>query len=323
MLYAPRPFKRACRQRSTGARRLDPTVEQALQPATLKAYKNALRRFHKSAVAHNVFIAELGVLDDFSLEYKNDFAWAQIHGPVTKSQFELLLAATYKLFPDSKVMMHQSKEVLKSWRVVVVPRHTRPMSKVWAHHLSKKMRRRHGWKKASLLPMQYHFCLRPTEARNLRGRDLLSEAETTVPGMVGVLLGTRVRTKVKRTQVSRSTDPIAVALVNAYKEHTAPDELLCDTSAGQYSKMIKDAMVECAVTSARWTPHGPRSGKASDMYLANVPFTEIREHGRWAHDGSLRIYLDIAGALNAQINKELADARAAALASELSFLPLF
>lgn len=309
---------------------MDPIVEAALQPSTLKAYKRALWKFYLWAHGNDVIIHSHEELDDFFCEYKNDVAWQQRRSQpgcsfvVTKSALETLLAAAQKIFPEIKQGMYQTREVLKSWRVAFAPNHTTPMSGLWAYHLARSAASTHGSRKAGLLPPQYHMCLRPTEALRIQRGDLLSEAETTVPGMVGVLLGTRKRTKVRRQQVARSSDPVAVALVNHYKASTSDDEIISGgMTLAQYNAMIKAAMTNAHLTSGKWTAHSPRSGRASDMYLADEPFIKIRETGRWGHDGSLRIYLETASVLCAKVNKELSDARAAALASHRNFTQLF
>lgn len=299
--------------------------EEALQPKTLRAYQNAMMAFYKWAVAHDIVIDHPDQLDDFYLEFKNDLAWAKIHGPVTKSKYETLLAATQKLFPETKVSMFGSREVLKSWKVVVLPRHTSPMSSCWAHHLSLKgMAKKIGGRKAGVLPLQYHFCLRPTEALKLCGRDLLAEHETTRPGTVAVLLGTRKRIKAGRQHVARSKNPTAVALVNYYKKTTKPDEYIAgDFSLAADNKVIRDAMQVLKLAPGKWSGHSARSGRASDLFLGGTDFVTIRETGRWSCDSSLRVYLDVATVLCANINQELEAAPADAERSESDFLELF
>ena len=49
----------------------------------------------------------------------------------------------------------------------------------------------------------------------------------------------------------------------------------------------------------------PRAGFASDAVLANRPFVEIREGGRWQSDTSLRGYLDVVAVVAGQMAVEL------------------
>lgn len=308
---------------------MDPIVEAALQPATLKAYRRALWKFYLWAHDNGVIITSHEELDDFFMEYKNDVAWQTLRTKpgcsfvVTKASMETLLAAAQKIFPEMKQGMYQAREVLKSWRAAVTPRHTTPMSGPWAHHLARAATPSHGSRKGGLLPLQYHMCLRPSEVLRVTGKDLLSESETTVPGMVGVLLGTRKRTKVRRQQVARSSDPVAVALVNHYKASTEDEDYMSgEMSLAQYHAMIKKAMEVSHLTTGNWSAHSPRSGRASDMFLADEPFIKIRKAGRWSHGGSLRTYLDLASAMCAQVNKGLAAPRAAALESQRNFTQL-
>lgn len=305
-------------------RRMDPMVESALAPATIKAYKRELRKFHNWARAHDLIIRTGPELDGFLVEYRNAAEWHAIHGPLSKSMFETLVAAAQKLFPDARAELTNARACLKGWRVTVTPRHTAPMNRRWAHFLGLRIARRRGARRGATLVLQYHFCLRPTEALNLRGKDLIGTRDSAVPGTVGVCLGTRRRTKAKRQQVSRSSDPIAVALVDWLQSITGEEEFVCgSTSLSQYNAFIKEASLAEGLDSARWTAHSPRAGKATDMYLANEDFVRIREHGRWTVDASLRIYLDAASVLCANINRQLAAKNAMALAAEQSFLTAF
>ena len=53
-----------------------------------------------------------------------------------------------------------------------------------------------------------------------------------------------------------------------------------------------------------WTCHAARAGWATEAWMRGVPFTQLRELGRWKSDSSLRVYLDAVGAMAIQNEPE-------------------
>ena len=53
-----------------------------------------------------------------------------------------------------------------------------------------------------------------------------------------------------------------------------------------------------------FTPHSCRAGFASEGRMANRPYSEIKEEGRWISDASFRTYIDVVSA--AAISQTLA-----------------
>ena len=55
----------------------------------------------------------------------------------------------------------------------------------------------------------------------------------------------------------------------------------------------------CTIAGLRpiWTSHASRCGWATEAWMRGVPFTTLRELGRWKSHSSLRIYLDSVGAM--------------------------
>ena len=73
---------------------------------------------------------------------------------------------------------------------------------------------------------------------------------------------------------------------------------------------------------AGWTPHSPRAGYATDAIARDVPFSEVKETGRWFSDSSLRVYIDVIGASG--ISRQLVEAgRESALIYALKHLAKF
>ena len=72
-----------------------------------------------------------------------------------------------------------------------------------------------------------------------------------------------------------------------------------------------------------WTPHSPRSGFASELTAAGVPFVEIRERGRWLAGTSLRTYIDVVSSASIAVSLRLSGLAAAIAYSQANFLHFF
>ena len=84
-----------------------------------------------------------------------------------------------------------------------------------------------------------------------------------------------------------------LALLNSSRRGQRLTSCTCYQS---YARWCKRAWRALGITGL--TPHSPRAGWASYWRLAGMPFTELRELGRWSSDKSLRIYLDIISVSN-------------------------
>ena len=75
--------------------------------------------------------------------------------------------------------------------------------------------------------------------------------------------------------------------------HTTPkgQNIFGEISLAQYQTLFK--WLCFALQVCDYSPHSPRAGFASEGFLKKIPFTELRETGRWTSDSSLRIYLDV------------------------------
>ena len=101
---------------------------QGLTPGSVTAYQRALTIFLECLHFRGVEVEEQYEVDDLLVEFRNDpTAWRG--KAVSKSNFETLIAALEKALPHHKGTYDYAKQVLASWRVSFIPRHTIPMSR--------------------------------------------------------------------------------------------------------------------------------------------------------------------------------------------------
>jgi hypothetical protein len=110
-----------------------------------------------------------------------------------------------------------------------------------------------------------------------------------------LLLGAKTGTKSRREQsaVLLHLSGFADMLIRAFKSSTPPGcRLTTISSVGAYNACLRKAQKSAKLGWLHATAHSPRAGWASELRLAGVEFTELRERGRWVSDSSLRMYLD-------------------------------
>ena len=143
--------------------------------------------------------------------------------------------------------------------------------------------------------LQSRTGLRPMEMLSLVPTDItLPEEQDQAYATIG--LGIRTNTKLKRPQsisIQCASDPELVELLRRLKLCTPPSARLFPYSIGWYRHIISKIEGDVLGLDFHWTGHSPRAGWASDLRARGVPFTEIRELGRWLSDASLRVYLDL------------------------------
>ena len=136
------------------------------------------------------------------------------------------------------------------------------------------------------------------QARGLRPSELhvtLPEALHFGDRSVAVLcLGARTGTKANRAHavmVNGQRHALAMLFLRILV-HSTPrgQRLVGQVTLARFESLMATA---CRVLHLpALTPHGARAGFATDGVLQGKGFVELREEGRWAHDASLRIYLD-------------------------------
>ena len=185
--------------------------------------------------------------------------------------------------------------------------HTVPLSQPWVLLFSCWLSQTGQSRLGAILLIQYVQCVRPSEALSLfADHFLLPEEFPPLEGLAVFFLGPRGGTKAGRPQHSLITDPIILWLLRHFRRTVPRGERLCSLrSLSGYAAWIERAATYFGLGAVGWSPHSPRAGRASDLTLANRPFLEIRELGRWQCDRTLRRYLDIMAVAGGEIAARL------------------
>lgn len=299
-------------------------VIAALKPGTVNNYRKALIMFLAWCFFFGLEITDYWwMLDDYLLECKNCPVWPKIRGKgVSKKEFETLICAIVKCLPQLRTGLPEVRQALKAWKVVVAVSHTVPMYRPWALLIALRLGRM-GWPRTgALLVLQYFFALRPSELLGLLGRNLVAAAVSTRKGVVAVVVGELRGTK--RAQVVRCLDPLCRLIVDYFFETTpADDPISGGLSYSTYYNQLKKACLAEGFEDIGFAPHSPRAGRASDLGADGEDFVAIREHLRHRQDQSLRIYLDVILALNAQLMHQLHKRLSDAAVAKRDFTKLF
>jgi integrase len=278
---------------SIGAASFDLCFLEGLRPRSLAIYKKALSDW-KHWIGQDVAgIHYAWELDRSLLSYARSLN-------ISKSKLQHLLSAIERVSPHCKGKLILATAHIKCLQEVHPTKHTTPMSWVGCLCVSWWLANHDFSRVGGLLIIQWAAALRPSEALNLRIEDITVSTLPSSLGAVILRLGVKSRTKVNRAQfviLRPDRAPIAVRVVKAFLASTPPGcRLTSLVTTSQYGRLLERAFCALKVPHL-WTSHSPRAGWASDSVLRGLPFTDIREHGRWVSDASLRHYLDIVGTL--------------------------
>ena len=276
-----------------GPRRLDHHQIRRVQPQTIETYRREARGFTTWALANQLNPIGVDEWDDALVEYKN--ACESLLSP---SKFCNLLAAVELFFPRMKGELKWAHAVLRGWEKCHVIKHTVPLGKSPGKLVSIYLAAAGHVRLGLGLVLQCHTGLRPSEMLGLCPQHIsFPHLRGGVGESVVLALGVRFGTKAQRPQVAmlpaRYGD-IVEALFSCAQQ-TPPDQPLFPYSITQYRTLLKSAEAALGL-GVGWGPHSPRAGWATDSRAEGVPFTEIREGGRWVSDSSPRIYLDVQSA---------------------------
>lgn len=244
-------------------------------------------------------------MDDLLVEWRADTTWGDGGKNPSKSQYEKAIASIEKFYPPLKGNLLYARAVLSSWKVVTTPHHTVPMSRPFAMLLSCWLSQHGLARMGATLLLQYLQCLRPSEALQMHAF-VLPEEYPPAQGSGVIFLGVKTGTKAGRPQITFVRDPIALLICRRWRKTLVRgDRLATHRSLSIYAHFICQAAQAYGYGDVGWTPHSPRAGFASDSAIANKPFVETREAGRWVSDKSLRTYLDIMAVMGGQLASQL------------------
>ena len=255
--------------------------------------------------------------DDLLVEWKNDCL-------LSKANFEAAVAAAEFVFPRFRGHLAWSHRVIAGWAVAHVARHTVPLGLgpacLIAAHLAADGHPRLGL----AIVIQRLLGLRPSEVLAIQARDVsLPEHSTVSQTPLAVIgLGIRGGTKAKRAQAVMLRDVLGIGIVRWLCNETPADEPLAGYTYEQYRRLLQKVERSLGL-EVGWTPHSPRSGFASELTAAGVPFTELRERGRWLADSSLRTYIDVVTSASIAVSLRLSGLASAIAYAQANFLQFF
>lgn len=280
------------------------------------AYKRFILHFVIWCGLNNIEPEETWEYDDLLTEYA---AGSGDAAPVTKSQFQGLVAAIEKILPHLKGHIPLARACLASWSVSFTPRHAVPLNLAFACYLAMALCDLGMPTVAILLVLQTGLGLRPSEALGLTKWDLLLPWEIPKSGGAGlVLLGVKRGTKSGRPQTVRAENPLVLALMQLVRlVVTATGRLTGIKSLAGYAWCLRAAMQHLHIGEAGWTPHSPRAGFVTDMYLAGRTPADIASFTRHMSLKSLRSYLDATSVTSGQLAVYLRSHLAEASRAEL------
>ena len=265
---------------------------EALKPQTQKTYLSALRDFEAFACASRLQLNTRREVDAAAFQY------ILCH---TKSRGENLVAALYKCYPPLRGHLVWTAARLKVLAVSAPPVHHLPMDWLVALAIAYFAVRRGVPRHGALLLLQWLFGLRPSEALNLRGDDLVvADCSLRSARLSFIRVGALRGTKAGRPQIVRARpgDRAANFVLALLARRTPADTFLSSLrTLPQLQAVIARGLSDAAI-NLRFTPHCPRAGWATYRHTSGQSFTSLREDGRWRSDDSLRVYLDVVANTN-------------------------
>ena len=259
-----------------------------------KAYLRALEAFHAFCVRRQFVLTDTMSVD------RALFTYVQEH---RRACGEVTLSALLRAYPPLRFALPWSAAAVRDLAQAQPTDHHPPMPWGVALLLAESMRLHGMLRRAGCLLLQWRLGLRPGEMLQLRREDLQFNPVGVGIVRLGMLRGTKTR---RRAAVRVAEhDWRTRLLMSWFLRHTAPEARLCDWLR---TPQITSALVQAANhwgLRPKWTAHTPRAGWATTLWLLGMPFSELRDAGRWQSDASLRCYLDIISATETLAEEEL------------------
>ena len=276
---------------AAGSRR--PLLESRVRPATLATYKGHATKFLEFCALYAVPLRDHAELDDTLVAY------AELQR-TTRAGFSTLLCAV-AFFSPRLPKLAAAHAALKGWSRLTPTKHTMPMLRVFTLAIAIRLAAL-GWADAgSGLIVQHVLLLRPSELLALRREDVLLPEEAPVYAGARKLfltLGTPAwGTKVGRRQVVSTADPLAISAMRRLVAHKQRGQLVFDFTYDQYRRRLMSAASELGLAALSYSPHSPRAGGATQLFIDGSSVPAIQESGRWASALTCKVYIDGAVAL--------------------------
>ena len=299
----------------SGPRRPDAYQLGKIKEGSLDSYRRALQPFISYLIERQYAPSGAEQFDDLLVEFRNDCS-------PSKSSFEACVAAVEFVIPSFRGRLPWSHSVLSGWAVVHIPRHTIPMGLGPACLIAAHLARDHPRLAIGII-VQRLLGLRPSEMLAIQRRDIQLPSPYGGEPFAIVGLGVRGGTKAKRAQAVVMRDLLGIGLLRYLCSESEPEQAVVGYTYEQYRRLL--AKVERSLgLEIGFTPHSPRSGFASELWSSGVPFSDIRERGRWVADSSLRTYIDVVASAQIAVTLRLSGHSASiafALSRLLHFFP--
>ena len=280
---------------SDSAWRRGPQGFDTLWRATLRndglIYTRLLRRFDQWCVEHGKVLELASDVDTAAAEFLKTL------GRGEGSQF---VSALLKAFPPLRYALPWAVATRNNLVATATPQHHPPLTWRLCLGLAAVLCLLGRKGDAVGLLVQWRLGLRPGEAQRLLPEHIWLP---TVPQLCAIVrLGVGRSTKVGRQQYVRvyPEDHLTMWLLQRVKSCRGPQHPIGKwRSTQQQTFWMRRASVLLALGD-RWSAHSPRAGWASARHLAGQPIAELQGDGRWSSVGTLKIYLDVIGSMQAE-----------------------
>ena len=274
-------------------------LRSRVREPTLKRYQHSVRLFLLWAFRLHVVLLSAHDLDMALMHYAHS-------GDVTKSNFNLTLAAVVFFLPGVGGTLPYTRATLKGWNRYLPAVHKTPMVFIFVVACARNLVQFGFPRLAAGLLVQFAGFLRPGELIALRREDVTLPELVRAAGIARepfalLALGTAARgTKVNRRQVAKVRHPWAIDALRWLHRSTRAKQTLVQATYAEYRRALDMAASRAGFKELRFLPHCPRAGAATQGSLDGRSVPDLMADGRWSNEQSLKIYLDVATAIAAR-----------------------
>ena len=145
--------------------------------------------------------------------------------------------------------------------------------------------------------------LRPSEALEVRHRDVLTSEVLNIPDcvMIGIAAPKTKKVAARRQHVRIDDRGVHLLYMHLRRQAVSLDSKVVECSPSELQKLIRLLVNFHGVSwhdgAGGVTLAGLRAGGATSYYMARVPLTEIQWRGRWSSLRTLEFYIQEIAAL--------------------------
>jgi hypothetical protein len=263
----------------------------AVAPSTLKEYAREVEKFLEWLKGQGVTrVSGEEHMDVLALTYiEHTYAESksrQYYSGICK------MISGLKLFAPRELSFTRSSRALQGWDRLHPATPKQPVPRAFVHAMATLLIQRQEIHLACFMLLMFYGKLRFNEATQISLNTLCAPEDFTRQGLqatsASILLP---KTKTGKYQVALIHHPIGIAAVRRLKTILPPNYSW--PPLWKFNTLLRSLSSELGV-NVHLTSHCFRRGGAADDLLCRVPITEIKQHGRWTSDKSLKTYLDLA-----------------------------